>query len=168
MSLIAAGVKRRQTGPTNLNSSSSRSHAILMLELEKQSPLAGTKIVTKLNVVDLAGSERLKKSGKKRKMLKKKFYFSQLFFFSTFFFLNIFFFLTQYRCTRSSTKRNTRHQHFINTFKICFDKFGKGRKTHSLQKFEINKSFAWFTWSKINGGKKQLRKKLIQRERKKN
>ena len=56
--LVNQGTKHRKTASTKLNSSSSRSHAVLTFYVK--TPTAPT---LKLHVVDLAGSERVKHSG---------------------------------------------------------------------------------------------------------
>ena len=63
--LIKAGNAVRATASTMLNERSSRSHAILTLEIETMSEDAKASKVRmgKLNIVDLAGSERVQMSG---------------------------------------------------------------------------------------------------------
>ena len=56
--VISIATKNRIVAGTNLNERSSRSHTILMIELEYNG-LDGIKRLSKLNLVDLAGSERV-------------------------------------------------------------------------------------------------------------
>lgn len=63
-SLIENGNAFRATASTLLNERSSRSHAILTLEMETMSGDDNEKVrMGKLNIVDLAGSERVQMSG---------------------------------------------------------------------------------------------------------
>lgn len=52
----------RTTGVTHMNESSSRSHAIFIVNVGCTLP-DGSKWRAKMQLVDLAGSERIKKSG---------------------------------------------------------------------------------------------------------
>jgi hypothetical protein len=70
--LVCRGMKQRAVGATDLNEHSSRSHAIVCMEVESQARLnqddpsakvSKTKRLGRLFVVDLAGSERLSLSG---------------------------------------------------------------------------------------------------------
>jgi Kinesin motor domain len=66
---LTHGMVRRVTGATAMNSSSSRSHAILTVFVEQQS---STQLqVSKFQFVDLAGSERQKRTGAQGKRLKE-------------------------------------------------------------------------------------------------
>ena len=56
--VVSVGTKNRATGSTDMNSRSSRSHTILMIELEYNG-IDGVKRFSRLNLVDLAGSERV-------------------------------------------------------------------------------------------------------------
>ena len=56
--VISIATKNRAVAGTNQNARSSRSHTILLIELEYNG-LDGIKRVSKLNLVDLAGSERV-------------------------------------------------------------------------------------------------------------
>ena len=49
--------------PTNLNETSSRSHSIYSIHIEKINKVSKEKYNLKVTFVDLAGSERLKKTG---------------------------------------------------------------------------------------------------------
>ncbi|KAI5148438.1 hypothetical protein ENBRE01_0319 [Enteropsectra breve] len=67
LSLLNIGCTRRTSGSTEMNSISSRSHAIFSLTLAQ--PLPGSTagcdskmIISKINFVDLAGSERMKRT----------------------------------------------------------------------------------------------------------
>jgi len=62
MAALAEGSRNRATGSTQMNATSSRSHAIFTVSLELT--LKGGKILTpRFNFVDLAGSERAKRTG---------------------------------------------------------------------------------------------------------
>ena len=58
MDLLHLGNLRRTTEPTSANETSSRSHAILQIFLERPNPITGEIIQSKLSLIDLAGSER--------------------------------------------------------------------------------------------------------------
>nr|CCC93332.1 unnamed protein product [Trypanosoma congolense IL3000] len=64
MSLVEMGFRRRQTGETGMNAHSSRSHAILQVQVSQWRTNRVTKeaveLSATLNIVDLAGSERQK------------------------------------------------------------------------------------------------------------
>ncbi|CAA0809135.1 P-loop containing nucleoside triphosphate hydrolases superfamily protein, partial [Striga hermonthica] len=69
-SRLLKGSSRRATGSTNMNTQSSRSHAIFTISMEqKRTPQtsagddADDLLVAKLHLVDLAGSERAKRTG---------------------------------------------------------------------------------------------------------
>jgi hypothetical protein len=68
LQVIAAGTRQRATAATGMNDSSSRSHAIVMIELQqlrraKPGEHQPREIISsKFNLVDLAGSERLKRT----------------------------------------------------------------------------------------------------------
>jgi hypothetical protein len=68
LQVIAAGTRQRATAATGMNDSSSRSHAIVMIELHqlrraKPGEHQPREIIrSKFNLVDLAGSERLKRT----------------------------------------------------------------------------------------------------------
>jgi kinesin family protein 4/21/27 len=59
---LGRGARLRATGSTNMNATSSRSHAVLTLHLTRFGA-DGKVMSAKLTLVDLAGSERLKKTG---------------------------------------------------------------------------------------------------------
>ena len=66
LALLEEGTQRRTVGSTNMNATSSRSHAVLSLIISCQDvdDVEGfTKTVSKLHLVDLAGSERAKATG---------------------------------------------------------------------------------------------------------
>jgi hypothetical protein len=56
--VISDGTANKKTAFTKQNSRSSRSHTILIIELEKTES-SGSKVLSKLFLVDLAGSERV-------------------------------------------------------------------------------------------------------------
>ena len=62
MHLIKLGNKRRFVANTGANKFSSRSHAILIFNIEGQQKIVGTEkikfVKSKLQIIDLAGSER--------------------------------------------------------------------------------------------------------------
>ena len=57
--VISDGTANKKTAFTKQNARSSRSHTVLIIELEK-SEISGSKVNSKLFLVDLAGSERVK------------------------------------------------------------------------------------------------------------
>ncbi len=59
---ISCGNAARMVGSTLMNAQSSRSHALLTLNLQQKLPDGSTK-VSKLNMADLAGSEKVSKTG---------------------------------------------------------------------------------------------------------
>lgn len=61
-SVLRRGALYRTTGSTDMNLTSSRSHAIFTIILRQSNPSDSNTIVSKLHFVDLAGSERLKKT----------------------------------------------------------------------------------------------------------
>ena len=76
LEILKNGAKIRQTGSTNMNSQSSRSHAIFTLVVKQKCALPTTHaspesagepefqtLTAKFHFVDLAGSERLKRTG---------------------------------------------------------------------------------------------------------
>jgi len=73
--IIEQGNKKRATAPTLMNAESSRSHAVVILKMERTEPPTkkkkGRKLAGKLNLVDLAGSERVVKSGATGESLKE-------------------------------------------------------------------------------------------------
>jgi len=61
MNLLLMGNRRRTTEATNANQTSSRSHAVFQININKVSRTKNTKVETllgKLSLIDLAGSER--------------------------------------------------------------------------------------------------------------
>ncbi|EIN08651.1 kinesin-domain-containing protein [Punctularia strigosozonata HHB-11173 SS5] len=68
-SVYAKANKRRSTGSTNLNHASSRSHAVLTVEVAMQSGF--TTRTGKINLVDLAGSENNKHTGNDRSRMEE-------------------------------------------------------------------------------------------------
>ena len=73
--IIEQGNKRRATAPTLMNAESSRSHAVVILYIERHDhetkKRKARKLSAKLNLVDLAGSERVVKSGATGETLKE-------------------------------------------------------------------------------------------------
>lgn len=61
MKYFLIGKNRRITGATNMNSQSSRSHAIFIIYYNESG--GGRKVSSQFNIVDLAGSERSEKTG---------------------------------------------------------------------------------------------------------
>jgi kinesin family protein C2/C3 len=59
----AAGQRNRAQGHTEMNAASSRSHSVVMIDVETQRPDSTSLAKGRLVLVDLAGSERLNKSG---------------------------------------------------------------------------------------------------------
>lgn len=61
-----AGTDRRQTASTDLNDTSSRSHALFSFQIEQldfeNDPITPVMMTSKINVVDLAGSEKLSRT----------------------------------------------------------------------------------------------------------
>jgi len=61
IALLTTGNRRRTTESTNMNQTSSRSHAIFQIQLESKDKTKNTEeevVVGKLSLIDLAGSER--------------------------------------------------------------------------------------------------------------
>eukprot|EP00756_Hemistasia_phaeocysticola_P002161 Hpha_TRINITY_DN11487_c0_g1::TRINITY_DN11487_c0_g1_i1::g.137365::m.137365/K17914/KIF13; kinesin family member 13 len=56
------GMEHRSTAATQMNDTSSRSHAIFQICVKSTNPLAGVQRYAHINLVDLAGSERIKMS----------------------------------------------------------------------------------------------------------
>jgi hypothetical protein len=56
--VISDGTANKKTASTKQNARSSRSHTVLIIEMEK-TEVSGSKILSKLFLVDLAGSERV-------------------------------------------------------------------------------------------------------------
>ncbi|KAL7750647.1 hypothetical protein RI367_003989 [Sorochytrium milnesiophthora] len=78
MGLLAIGSGNRAVGETNMNSVSSRSHAILTLNIEqvrqqkdKDGNVVSTRKSCKLHLIDLAGSERADSTGATGQRLKE-------------------------------------------------------------------------------------------------
>ncbi|KAL2584801.1 hypothetical protein AAZV13_14G149800 [Glycine max] len=68
-SYLSRGSLSRATGSTNMNSQSSRSHAIFTITMEQKS--GDDVLCAKLHLVDLAGSERAKRTGADGMRLKE-------------------------------------------------------------------------------------------------
>ncbi len=78
LELLCQGTRNRITGSTNMNSGSSRSHAVFTILLDQtvQSSKGGVDddvhhMTSKLTFVDLAGSERIKRTGAEGQRLKE-------------------------------------------------------------------------------------------------
>merc|ERR1719269_553784 len=72
--VLAAGLRNRSTGATNMNAESSRSHSIFLITIEQCEVGPDGKVhirAGKLNLVDLAGSERQSKTGASGDRLKE-------------------------------------------------------------------------------------------------
>jgi len=71
--LLDFGAKRRATGATQMNATSSRSHAVFTLQVRMVTSRPGGHIESqaKMHFVDLAGSERQKKTGAAGERLKE-------------------------------------------------------------------------------------------------
>eukprot|EP00041_Stephanoeca_diplocostata_P025141 m.651651 g.651651 ORF g.651651 m.651651 type:complete len:947 (+) comp22679_c0_seq3:196-3036(+) len=63
LEVMRAGAERRSTAGTNMNERSSRSHAVVLLELTQNDVEKGGSKTGKLYLVDLAGSEKVSKTG---------------------------------------------------------------------------------------------------------
>lgn len=75
MELMKIGGKARSTAKTNMNESSSRSHAVFIITIEQMKQTnddeEGKQLkVAKLNLVDLAGSENVRVSGAEGKQFE--------------------------------------------------------------------------------------------------
>ncbi|MCH84112.1 chromosome-associated kinesin KIF4-like, partial [Trifolium medium] len=68
-SYLSRGSMSRATGSTNMNSQSSRSHAIFTITMEQKN--GDDVLCAKLHLVDLAGSERVKRTGADGMRLKE-------------------------------------------------------------------------------------------------
>jgi kinesin family protein C1 len=69
--LMATAARQRSVGNTDMNSQSSRSHAVFALYLQGTNRELNTELCGALHLVDLAGSERLGKSGAEGCRLKE-------------------------------------------------------------------------------------------------
>eukprot|EP01064_Diplonema_japonicum_P004391 TRINITY_DN12859_c3_g1_i1.p1 TRINITY_DN12859_c3_g1~~TRINITY_DN12859_c3_g1_i1.p1 ORF type:complete len:923 (+),score=220.97 TRINITY_DN12859_c3_g1_i1:77-2845(+) len=61
--VMRAGMEHRATAETNMNATSSRSHAIFQLCIRSKNEAKGIQKYANINLVDLAGSERINLSG---------------------------------------------------------------------------------------------------------
>eukprot|EP00794_Sanderia_malayensis_P019043 gene19043-20956_t len=69
--VFSLGHKNRSTASTNMNEHSSRSHAILVINIVGENINTATRTSGRLNLVDLAGSERVSKSGAEGARMKE-------------------------------------------------------------------------------------------------
>ena len=67
---VSCGNASRMVGSTLMNAQSSRSHALLVVNLQQKMPDGSTK-VSKLNIADLAGSEKVGKTGSSGETLEE-------------------------------------------------------------------------------------------------
>lgn len=65
------GCKNRTTAATNMNDRSSRSHSLLILNIEKRDEIIGETYKSVFNLVDLAGSEKFDAAGDDPKLRKQ-------------------------------------------------------------------------------------------------
>ena len=63
LDVMRNGASRRSTATTGMNDKSSRSHAVMLLELTQKDTEKGGSKTGKLYLVDLAGSEKVSKTG---------------------------------------------------------------------------------------------------------
>ena len=68
---LAFGIGNRTVHATKMNSESSRSHLVMMMEISSTNKRTGHRVTGKLTLVDLAGSERVDKSGATGERLKE-------------------------------------------------------------------------------------------------
>ena len=81
LNLLFLGDTSRAIGETEMNQSSSRSHCIFTILVEKRQHGTDTVIRSKLNIVDLAGSERVSKTSSIGQTLKEAQYINTSLFF---------------------------------------------------------------------------------------
>lgn len=81
LNLLFLGDTNRAIGETEMNQSSSRSHCIFSLLVEKRPHSTDTVVRSKLNLVDLAGSERVHKTNSSGQTLKEAQYINTSLFF---------------------------------------------------------------------------------------
>jgi len=81
LNLLFLGDTNRAIGETEMNQSSSRSHCIFTILVEKRQHGTDTVIRSKLNIVDLAGSERVHKTNSTGQTLKEAQYINTSLFF---------------------------------------------------------------------------------------
>jgi hypothetical protein len=68
---LKLGMSNRVTAPTLSNAESSRSHAVMVLTINKNITNTGTQISSQVYLVDLCGSERISKTGAYEERLKE-------------------------------------------------------------------------------------------------
>jgi len=71
MKIFEEGRRNRAVASTNMNEHSSRSHAVLIINVSGRSKTDARTLHGKLNLIDLAGSERVSKSGASGDRLKE-------------------------------------------------------------------------------------------------
>jgi len=69
--LMARAHANRAVGSHDMNEHSSRSHAIILVQVEGENTRDGNKVSARLNLIDLAGSERIAKTDAKGDRLKE-------------------------------------------------------------------------------------------------
>jgi len=69
--VIGTGLKQRKVKATNMNATSSRSHLMLLIQVDSTSKATGQERHGKVTIVDLAGCERLSKSGVQGQEMKE-------------------------------------------------------------------------------------------------
>jgi|GEM_PF-1462015 len=62
LSILKCGCKKRVTGATDMNATSSRSHAVFSIIIDNNDKEAGVLKTSRIHLVDLAGSERAKRT----------------------------------------------------------------------------------------------------------
>lgn len=71
MHLLRIGNRERAVASTQMNETSSRSHAVFTILLTQRDLVTQARTRAKVHLVDLAGSERVKQSGAKGETLRE-------------------------------------------------------------------------------------------------